>query len=153
MAIGLLIGSDEFVAQWLFVTNKQPSYSYDQALGLITPDGCLQGAVLFHNWNGSNVELSYYGYKTMTAGIVRCLAQYIANTFDPSRLTVTTSKRNRQFIKALQRLGFKLEGAQRCYYGKRDCNRNVGVRFVMFREGINKIAGLVTETPNLKKAT
>lgn len=149
MTVGLLIGSDKVVAEWLFSTYEQHSFSYDKCLGLVDSDRTLRGAVLFHNWNGANVELSYYGAQTMRLGIVRCLASYIINNFDPARLTVTTSKRNRHFIKSLLKFGFKLEGTQRCYYGRRDCNRNVGVRFVMFRDLIDNIAG---EIPVSKKA-
>lgn len=147
MPTGLLFECDELVAKWLFneYLKKPLLYKYDRAIGIVNPSGGLVGAVLFQDWNGSNIEISYYGPKTMTAGIVRCLARYALTTFDPSRLTAITSKRNRQFMRALQKLGFRLEGIQRCFYGKRDCNRNTGVRFVAFREQIEHVAK-VTET-------
>lgn len=103
-------------------------------------DGKLVGAGLYQNFNGSNIEGSYYGRGTLTPGIVRGLVKG-ALAFDPSRLTVVTAKKNRRLIRALQRIGFRLEGAQRCYYGMRDCARNTGVRLVMFREDMDKIAG------------
>jgi RimJ/RimL family protein N-acetyltransferase len=140
MPTGMLFDCDELVAKWLFSTLKQKIYTYDRALGLVDPSGKMIGAVLFQNWNGPNLEISYYGERTMTVGVVRCLAQFVLNTFDPARLTAITSKRNRQFMRALQRLGFRLEGVQRCYYGKKDCNRNTGVRFVAFREQIEHVA-------------
>lgn len=145
MSAGLLFECDDHVAAWLFHQNKWPHYKYDRAIGIIDKDGKLIGAILFQHWNGNNVEISYYGKKTITLGIVRCLARFTLLTFDPSRLTVTTSKRNKHFIKALQKLGFRLEGMQRCYYGRRDCNRNTGVRFVAFRDDIEKVAKLRTE--------
>src|SRR5277367_6087947 len=134
MSTGLLFECDEAVAKWLFEWLQRPLYKYDRAVGIVNSSGALVGAVLYQNWNGPNVEISYYGKKTLTLGIVRCLARYTLTSFDPARLTAITSKRNRQFMKALQKLGFRLEGIQRCYYGKRDCNRNTGVRFVAFRE-------------------
>ena len=145
MSTGLLLDCDEQVATWLFTSMGMPAYKYDRAIGLVDKAGKLIGGVLFQSWNGANVELSYFGKKTITLGIVRCLAQYILLNFDLARLTVVTSKRNRQFMKGLQKIGFKIEGMQRCFYGKRDCNRNVGVRFVAFRETIEKVAKFPAE--------
>jgi RimJ/RimL family protein N-acetyltransferase len=145
VAIGILFECDEKVAEWLFDDLRKPIYKYDRALGLLNSSGILVGAILYQNWNGPNVELSYYGKNTLTLGIVRCIARFTLTAFNPARLTVITSKRNRQFMKALQKLGFRLEGIQRCYYGTRDCNRNTGVRFVAFRDAIERVAK-ITET-------
>lgn len=144
MGIGLLIGSDEMVARHFLEPRGQMFFKYDRAFGILR-DEKLVGTILIHGFNGSNLELSYYGEGTMTAGVIRFLAKYGVKTFDPSRCTVITSKRNRRFIKSLQRLGFKLEGTQRCYYGKKDIIRNTGVRFVMFREQIDALAKLGSE--------
>lgn len=144
MTVGLLLDCDEQVANHLFSAYNQPQFKYDRAIGIVK-DNSLVGTVLFHYWNGSNVEISYYGKGTMTAGIIRYLAKFAIKSFNPARLTVMTSKRNRRFIRSLQRLGFKLEGAQRRYYGSDDTNRNVGVRFVMFRERLAELAGLMDE--------
>jgi RimJ/RimL family protein N-acetyltransferase len=116
---------------------------FNSAIGIVDPDGRLAGAALFQSFNGFNLEISYYGRKTFTAGILRALARAAAN-FNPSRLTATTSKKNRRFIRGLQKIGFRLEGAQRRYYGMRDCPRNTGVRLVMFREQLDQIAGIAS---------
>lgn len=141
MPAGLLFDNDEFVASYLFKMYKQKPFKVERALGIIK-DNQLVGAVIFHNWNGANVEMSYYGKDTMTVGIVRLLARFMICTFDLSRLTVVTIRRNKRLIRAYYKLGFKLEGTQRCYYGKQDCQRNTGVRFVMFRDRIEEIAKL-----------
>lgn len=140
MSTGLLFDCDEMVAKKAFEQYGALPFKFDRAIGLVTPGPVLQGAVFFTNYNGSNVELSYYGKNTATAGVIRCLARFIIHAFNPSRLTVVTSKRNRHYIRAFQKLGFKVEGIQRCYYGARDCQRHTGVRFVMFRDMIDKIA-------------
>lgn len=145
MSIGLLVGCDVAVAQWLFDLAKSPAFGYDKALGLVDDEGNLSGAFLLHGWNGYNVELSYYGRGALRSGIVRCLAVYILHTFDPSRLTVTVSKRSKKLFRSLQKFGFRLEGTQRRYYGKRDCARNVGIRLVMFREIIEQLARVGAE--------
>ena len=139
---GLLLGDDARVAAWAFRTYQFRPTPFDSAIGVVEPDGRLVGAGLFQNYNGANVEFSYYGRRTLTAGIIRALFR-VAAAFDPSRLTVVTAKKNRRLIRALQKIGFKLEGAQRRYYGTRDCARNTGVRLVMFREQIDAIAGAV----------
>jgi hypothetical protein len=145
MSTGLLYDCDDIVARWLFSNLSYPIYKYDRCVGLVDPNGTLVGAVLFQHWNGANVELSYYGKNTLTVGIIRSLARYTLTMFDPARLSMTTGKRNRQLIKALQKIGFKFEGTARCYYGKRDINRNVGVRMVMFRDGLEAVAKVPQE--------
>lgn len=145
MAAGLLFECDEAVANWLFEKYKWPRYKYDRAVGIIDKDSQLVGAVLFQNWNGNDVHISYYGHRTMSLGIIRCLARFTLLTFNPSRLTAVTSKRNRQFIRALQKIGFGIEGTQRCYYGPEDNRRNTGVRFVMFRAKMERLAKLDRE--------
>lgn len=146
MKTGILFDADDAVAAQLFAVYQQKPMKYDRALGLLNRDGRLAGAVLFHHYNGSNVEMSYYGPNTATLGVFRCLMRFILLEFDASRLTVVTNKRNRRNIKGFQKLGFRLEGVSRCYYGKRDCARNTAVRFVMFRDMIEKIAKIETTT-------
>jgi RimJ/RimL family protein N-acetyltransferase len=138
LSVGLLFGSDEEVATRIFAQYGQ-RHKIDNALGIISNKE-MTGAVLFHNWNGHNIEVSYYGRGTLTAGILRMIARYIIYTFDPTRVTVVTAKRNKRLVRSLQRLGFKLEGSQHCYYGKNDCARNTAIRFVMFRERVDQIA-------------
>lgn len=142
MSRGLLLHCDQRVAQWAFSTYRLVPTQYNMAVGVLDGDQ-LVGAALAQNWNGVNVELSYYGRSTLTPGIVRALARIFWGTYHPSRVTVVTSKANRRLIQSLQHLGFCLEGAQRRYYGDRDCRRNTGVRLVMFRERLTQLAGQV----------
>ncbi len=153
MSTGLLFECDEQVALWLFTKKGWPTYKYDRAIGLVDWKGQLVGAVLYQHWNGCNVEISYYGERTMTAGIVRCLARFTLMVFNPSRLTVNTCKKNKRFIKALHKLGFRLEGASRRFYGMEDCNRNTAVRMVAFREDIERVAKYKEYKPNADDPT
>jgi RimJ/RimL family protein N-acetyltransferase len=139
MSTGLLMDCDDLVAKYLFNLFGWKPFKYDNAIGLLV-NGQLQGAIIFHCYNGSNVELSYYGKGTATVGIARTLARFAIVHYDPSRVTIITSKRNKRYIQGFKKLGFQLEGTQRCFYGQKDCNRNTGVRLVMFRERINAIA-------------
>jgi len=140
MPIGLLLECDEQVAAWYSQVYQAPQIKVDRAVGLVKGSE-LVGAVIFHYGNGSNIEVSYYGPQTMSPGIVRYIAFCAVNYFDVSRLTVLVSKRNKALTRSLLKLGFKLEGAQRCYYGKADTIRNTAIRLVMFRDRLDQIAG------------
>src|SRR6202790_4989427 len=117
MANGLLLGENERVAAWAFETFGYFPTPVNMAIGIIHPEKGLVGAILLQNFNGTNLELSYYGANTVTAGIVKTIAKIVIHEFNASRLTVVTSKRNHRIIKALPRFGFRLEGAQRRFYG------------------------------------
>lgn len=139
MSAGLLFNCDEMVGQWLLSITDSPFSKFDRCIGLIKGTD-LVGAFTFNGWNGADLEISYYGHNTLTLGILRGIFAFMLEEFDPARVTCITSKKKRHFMKSLQKIGFKLEGVQRCHYGKRDCNRNTGVRFVMFRDGIERLA-------------
>lgn len=139
MSTGLLFDADQRVEDYLF--SKYPfKFKYDRAIGLVDNNCNIVGGVFLHSYNGHNVDISYYGKNTMTLGVIRTLAQFIIKTFDASRLTAVTNKRNKQFVRALQKIGFKMEGAQRCYYGKQDTTRNTGIRLVLFRDKLDVLA-------------
>jgi hypothetical protein len=140
MVHSLLIGDDQNVANWAFAAFRKVPFQYNRAYGLLDEEKKLDGAVLFHNCNGANLELSYYGANTMSVGIFRTLAKLAIAEFNPSRCTVVVSKRNKRLMKSLHRCGWKLEGVQRRYYGHLDVNRNAGVRFVLFQEQIERMA-------------
>ncbi len=140
MTRGLLVGHDSAVADWAFHTFQLVPTQFNLAVGVVAQDQ-LVGAILVQNWNGVNLEVSYYGQRTLTPGIVRSIARMVWGTYHPSRVTVVTSRSNRRLIRSLQRLGFCLEGTQRRYYGDRDCRRSTGVRLVMFRERVAELAG------------
>ena len=143
MKIGLLLHNDRQVAAYLFprYVREGVRVSYDAAVGILT-DGELTGGILLQSWNGFNVELSYYGPRTLTLGVTRCLARYLLSAFNPSRVTVTVNRKRKNLMRGLRKLGFAVEGTQRCFYGIQDINRNTGVRFVMFRKRVEQLAQL-----------
>jgi len=143
MKIGLLLHNDRQVAAYLSprYVREGVRVSYDAAVGILT-DGELTGGILLQSWNGFNVELSYYGPRTLTLGVTRCLARYLLSAFNPSRVTVTVSRKRKNLMRGLRKLGFAVEGTQRRFYGEQDINRNTGVRFVMFREQVEQLAQL-----------
>ncbi len=152
MSTGLLYGCDEAVANFVFSTYCRNPMQFDRAIGLVDKHGMVVGGILFQGWNGPNVEMSYYGEQTLTPGVVRSIANFVIATFNPSRGTVNTRKRNKRLIRALLKMGFKLEGVSRRYYGDKDCAHNTAVRLVLFRERIEQIAG-VKETLDATRAS
>ena len=143
MSLGLVVAEDLNVASWAFQKFNVFPMPVNKGIGVInTKTGEIVGAILFQNFNGYNLELSYYGQNTLTPGIVRTLARIAILEFNVSRVTVTVSKKKKRLIRSLHRFGYKLEGSQRRYYGARDCFRNTGIRFVLFREQIERLARL-----------
>ena len=140
MPYGLVIDNDQFIASWAYERFNIFPQPVNRAFGISDSFGNLVGGILFQNFNGYNVELSYYGPSTLTPGIVRVIARTTIEFFNASRLTVVTSQRNKRLIKSLIKMGFKLEGVQRCFYGHKDNRRNAGVRLAAFRDQLNKVA-------------
>jgi hypothetical protein len=142
MPLGLLVGEDEYVIKWATAFFQLYPTRYNQVFGVVDEEKSLVGAFFFHNFNGVNVELSYYGPKTLSLGIVRSICRIVISEFRASRLTVVTSRRKKHFIKSLVKLGFRIEGVQRRYYGDRDCNRNTATRLVAFHEDVCRVGGI-----------
>jgi hypothetical protein len=145
MRCGLLFGADQVVADWAFAQFGYKPSKFDKAVGVIRCDTqALVGDGLFQCYNGNDVQFSYYGRATLSAGIVRAMARIAVVDFDVSRATIVTSRRNKSLVRFLGRTGFRLEGAMRCFYGRVDAPRNTGLRFVIFRPELARLAGLAT---------
>ena len=139
MPRGLLLGDDTRVADWAFKTYKFTPTKFDIAIGIVEPPGKLVGAALFQACNGNDAQISYYGYRTFSPGIIRAIAR-VSVGLNLSRLTAITSKKNKRLIRALEKIGFSREGVQRRFYGHQDTDRNTGVRLVMFKERLSQLA-------------
>jgi RimJ/RimL family protein N-acetyltransferase len=140
MSYGLLVDNDQRIADWTYKTFNIFPQPVNKALGIVDSTGCLKGGCLFQNFNGVNLELSYYGPSTLTPGIIRVIARVAIGHFNAARLTVVTSRRNKRLIRSLIKIGFKLEGIQRCFYGHEDNKKNTGVRLVAFRNELSRVA-------------
>lgn len=143
MAKGLLFGADHHVAVWAWRTFNRRAMSIDRAVGIVA-DGQIIGAAIWQNFNGHNVDLSYYGPYTLTVGIVRNLACFTLDQFDPSRVTVMTAKTNKHIAQFLQHIGAQYEGVSRCYYGSSG-RAATAMRYAMKRKLIEKLAGRSTQ--------
>src|ERR1700744_6276783 len=139
MTAGVLIGMDEQVAAWAFKAYNRAPMHVDKAIGVVE-NNQLIGAALFTSYNTVNVEFSYYGKRTLTAGIIRCLAKIALFELRIVRCTIIVPKRPSFLLRKLPKFGFRFEGVQRRNYGAEDTAKNTGCRFVIFREDIEKLA-------------
>ncbi len=141
MSTGLLIGEDEAVSLWTYKSFNIYPQPVNKAWGVMNGKGNLVGGILFQNFNGVALELSCYTQEhTITLGICRAIAHVVISDFKVGRLTVVTSRRNKRLIRACLKLGFKIEGVMRCFYGHIDNKKNTGVRLVAFKDALNKVA-------------
>lgn len=130
----LLYGHDKVVADW--VSKKWgKSLNWSFAHGIIDQEGLLRGGILYHNYNGHNIEITYYGPGTFTVGIYREIAKFLINALPGfTHLTITVPRHNRRLIRSLIRLRIRHEGTLRHYYGPH--NRDDAIVF-----GITKDEG------------
>jgi RimJ/RimL family protein N-acetyltransferase len=133
---GLLFGYDNAVAVWAWNEFQITPMPINAAIGIVRKNRLI-GAAIFQNYNGFNVELSYFGPQTFSAGIAKALALYMVERFNIDRLTMRTNRRNASILKMFHRFGFKYEGIQRRYYGP----FGDAAVFVLFREDIERLGG------------
>jgi RimJ/RimL family protein N-acetyltransferase len=131
----LLLGHDDQVANWAFTRFGYERSRYDMAVGIVD-DGSLVAAALFHSYNGPDVEISYYGPKTMTLGVVKQLAKLAVEGLGVSRITARTAKNNKAMKKGIKKIGFEFEGVRHNAYGKYDA-----LMYGLYGANLAKLAG------------
>jgi hypothetical protein len=137
---GLLIGAEKEVTAWAFKAHNKMPIHVDRAFGVLE-GGKLVGAALFSNFNHWNAEFSFYGRSSLSRGIIRELAKIALYELHLSRCTVIVPKRPTFLLKRMAKYHFRFEGIQRRYYGATDSSSHTGCRFVVFKDGMLKLAG------------
>lgn len=136
----LLTGQDFAVAAWTWQTFRlQPMY-VDRAFGLVD-EGNLVGSIIWRDYNGYNVEFCYYARNALTLGLVRKMAQFALEILRVERVTIKIRRNDKRIGKMLLRLGAKVEGTLRCFYGREDAPRNSAVQHVLLRDVVTRLAG------------
>lgn len=105
----LVYGHDNEVAAWTRNTFGIQPYKYEMAVGIVE-QGEIVGSVMWHAYRGHDIEISYYGPKTMTLGIARACAKVAMDHFGVSRVTARTSRSNKPMTKGVKKIGFEYEG-------------------------------------------
>lgn len=134
---GLLFGHDLPVATWTWNQFRLTPMHINAAIGIVR-NHHLIGSAIFQNYSGYDVELSYYGPQTFSAGIAKTLARYTIERFNVDRLTMRTNRKNVSIIKMFHRFGFKFEGVQHRFYGP----FGDAAVFVLFKEQLERIGGM-----------
>lgn len=133
----LLLGHDESVAVWAFHHFRRIPTPYRLAIGVLNEQNLMVGAVLFQEYNGFNAELSYFGPKTMTLGMVRSLATIAVRELNVLRLTVRVPRRAKRLQRGVRKIGFVYEGLMPCFYGS--AKGDAAVILGMYRDKLERL--------------
>ena len=132
----LLYGYDVQIAEWAFKAFNRVPTPFVMAIG-ITDGHVIKGAVLLQEYNGNNVEVSWYGPFTMTRGFLREIATIALDKLKVQRMTVRIMRRNKMLNRSIRKLGFKYEGVMPGFYGP--SKGDAAVVFGLYREGLEKL--------------
>lgn len=130
-----IYGHDDEVAQWAFSKFATRPVHYEMAIGILDEDG-LVGAIMWHAYRGHDIELSYYGPKTMTLGIARACARIAVDHFKVSRVTARTAKSNKTMTRGIKKIGFEYEGIAHNALGDQD-----QVMYGLYGKNLARLAG------------
>jgi RimJ/RimL family protein N-acetyltransferase len=131
----LLFGHDEEIARWTADTFRIPNGRCDMAIGIVE-DGVLKGSIMWHAYRGHDIEISYYGPRTMTLGIARTCAKIAMDHFGVSRVTARTARSNKTMTRSVKKIGFEYEGISHHGYGEQDA-----VMFGLYGKNLARLAG------------
>jgi RimJ/RimL family protein N-acetyltransferase len=113
----LLFNNDQTVADWMSKKWGKPVQGWYFAVGILNNEGLLKGGMSFHNFNGSNIEMCYYGPNTFSRDISSGLANFLFEYLKVNRLTVSVPRKNKILLRHLPKFGFKVEGVLKHFYG------------------------------------
>jgi RimJ/RimL family protein N-acetyltransferase len=135
----LACGNDELIVGWTLNEFGIEPKKVDLAIGVMEKDRMVASA-FFQCHSGSDVELSYYGPKTMTLDVVKGLARIAVDHFGVSRVTVRSSPEN-EAMAHIEKIGFVREGICHHHYGF----GQDAVIYGLFGRKLAKLAGKVMQ--------
>lgn len=112
-----VFNQDRGVADWVGRKADVSFIEVHATVGLINEEGILVGGAVLHNRSRFDLELSYYGPGTLSAGLLKLLAWMAFERAGVDRVTIKTRRGNVRMRKALPHLGCHLEGIQENLYG------------------------------------
>lgn len=113
----LITGHDDAVANWVAVRlgiTIAPPYT---ALGVLDGAGTLIGGAVFHGHCGASIDVTIYAPRALTRGALRATCQYVFGQLRCERLGAYCKRSNAGMRALMERLGFRLEGVARRYWG------------------------------------
>ena len=114
--LNLLFGHDKTVADWVSKKSGKTLREWYHAVGVIDDDGLLCGAATFHDMNGSNAEICFWGPNSARPSIAKGLMKFAFDILKVKRITARTPRQNKTIIKHLPFYGFRCEGVMKHYF-------------------------------------
>lgn len=104
----------------------------------VLENGQMVAAAFFHAHNGPDVEISYYGPRTMTLDVVRGLAKIAVEHLGVSRVTARAAATpdHKRIRKGFTKIGFEYEGTRKCGYGNKDA-----IMYGLYGRKLARLAG------------
>lgn len=131
----LILNKDPAIVAWTAQRFGYQVKSYDMAIG-IADDNLLVGSFVIHGYTGSDMEISYYGPRTLDLGVIRKLARIAIDQLGVSRITVRTARNNKTMTRGIKKLGFEYEGIRHNAYGEYDA-----VMYGLYGAKLMRLAG------------
>lgn len=134
--MGVLIGHDAAVAEWVSARTGMHFRPPFVAMGAVDSRGALTGGFIWTQfYRGGNIEITIAGHRWQKDFIRSCF-RYAFIQCGCSRITARTRRGNALARRLLPKLGFQFEFTQKRYFGP-DRNDD-GLVFVMYRESAQK---------------
>lgn len=117
--MNLVVDRPAEVAAWASYQLNVPITGECKAIGVLSEKGAIVGAIIFTNWNGSNMDATVVGHRCFTRNIIRYAADYVFNQLRYNRVTFRTKRSNKKVCRLLAKhIGPKgFEGTARFWYG------------------------------------
>lgn len=132
----IVVGQDDLVARWAGQQMKETFHAPFIAWGFTKDGVTLQGAAIFNDWNGSNIEITLYAPGCFTRSTVAAVYDYAFRQLKATRLSARTARSNKRMQRLLPRLGFTWEGVAKRYYGPD--KRQDAILYALFPENAQK---------------
>ena len=111
----ILIGKDKYVIDWVASQLQEP---VNGGIGVgVVENNLLVGGMVFHDYNGSNIEMTCFGPGCLNRRILSWLFNYVFMELGCNRLSVKTKRSNKRVLKLANRLGFTYEATLKQFFG------------------------------------
>lgn len=101
--MGLLLGQDERVADWVRTTLGSEFYAPFVAIGITDDGGQIRGGLVFHHWNGANVVVAAGLERPFRRGEIRGIRHYAFEQLGAKRITFRPPANRPSVIRFLSR--------------------------------------------------
>jgi hypothetical protein len=139
--------TDGAMARWAFERAGSVPMLFNASVGVM--DGMvLKGVFAFTGYNGSEVEVHYYGPGALKRHVLFAMFRLALLHFRVNRLVVRTRKAS--MARGVQKLGAVFEGKFKRVYGPSDGDQHAAEQFVWFKEVMAAHLGL-TESLHVRQ--